>query len=230
MKFAQFKHYLEEITSFVNASQFEQSSGIYFKEAFVIGKNPNGKVYCTEVNINSDGQIVIQLLFNIAPALNDSYDYEQNFTYAILGIDGPEFGAGNDGIQFPDEYTDVFELVISYLHNNGIKWVLEQKQLRVRSRFFHRRALQTSKYITANKPVPTELRLTWAEQLEWKRIGLVIDKLMYNRVCLNDHNEYNKMMELGEEKYTALQKHNNRKIRRMMRGMMASIHKMKKSK
>ena len=205
-------------------SMFEETQSIYMKEPVKVGTDSKGKdVLCTYVSKSSEGGFYLNIIFDEVSSKLYGNNYE--FTFASFETPNGKFKGftREDKAEGLTLDKNALILIAESLNTWGNEWILEQRLLRVRSRYFNRVMIQKS-YDYKKKPT---IVFSWAEELEMTLCRAKIEDLMWNRQKNHDMNTYNEMIRLGEVAYNAKQKHGDKRMRKMLKGLTAKLIKNK---
>lgn len=193
----------------INAN-FEQTYSIYLKNEVIIGHNQNGPVKCTYIDRSFNPFYDIDfILLNVILNERDCDLYGKDYDFEFISFKSENDYNPTYIHNYEDNLTEskngitllpnALELVLNELNESGDTWIQEQKNLRVRSRWFSRNAHY--KFTEQFKEHYKEL--SWEERKENSYLTYTIEYLQWRRPLehSSSYKELQKMNEMGETAY-----------------------------
>lgn len=220
---------INKIKEICKKGSVENSRITYLKNAIKVGENDNGDILCTYVDHNlNDFYDVDNISLNIIYDEKDCdlYGKDYDFTTVIYKEENefqPRFIEGmSDNCTSKGSIRmnpNSLQMILNELERSGDKWIQEQKEIRTRSLFYLRNAVQKGTPSLNEKCNPKDL--TWDEKLDRSYVRGTIEFLSWRRPVEKncDFKTRNEMIELGEVEYNKVVKKRNDFMKEIMAEM-----------
>lgn len=207
-------------------AKFESTHSISLKNAVVIGTNPNGNVIATYIDNSLNSfydvdDIVVNVILNERDC--DLYGKDYDSEFAIFRSEENHTPVYCKGMDYAPEskngielFPNALELILNELESSGDEWIAYQTNLRIRSRHYHRWAINAW---DGNKRKEDYPELSWEERLEWVAVKAEENWLHWRRPKKHDMEAKTliEMNELGEEAYNIKVEKQNAMMRELMK-------------
>lgn len=196
--------------------EFEQTAHLYMKEPIIIGKYKNYDLYINYVDINSyDNYLAFWVIWNKHPdeLYGTSWD-----SSVIWEEDGKLQYSDRIDEECVELFPDFIEIIVDELKSypDLNEWCKQLKEMGIKSRKYHRWAIQNSNKREEGKPTD---ELTWEEKLDWTRNRIEVDKLLNRYSEPYDQKTLDEMLKLGQKKFDEKQEKLNKEMKKIFKNM-----------
>jgi hypothetical protein len=177
---------------------FEQTNHFYVKDLIEIGTCGSHKLYLNYLDVNEyDNRLSYWVVYNEQP--DDLYGTSWD-SGVIWEEDGKlKFTEKHDFTLFPDFIDIIYNEIKTYTDLD--KWCEQLKEMGIKSRYYHRHAIQSSDHRMKPKGHKKPKELTWDEQLDWTKNRLEHDKLLNRHSKPTEEKDLEEMLKMGEVEY-----------------------------
>jgi len=171
------------------------------KEPIQIGTCKSGKLFINYLDVNDyDDHLAFWVVFDEQPDELTGTKWEFSVIWEEDGqLMFSERKESEEFKLFPNFVKIIADELRSYPDLD--KWCEYNKNLGIRSRWFHRWAVQDN---------PNKKKLTWEERLEWAKIRVEQDKLLNRHSKPYEQKTLDEMEKLGEEEYNRVSDERNK--------------------
>jgi hypothetical protein len=196
--------------------EFEQTAHLYMKTPVIIGKYKNYDLYINYVDINSyDNHLAFWIIWNERPDKLNGNRWDSSVIWEENGKLHYSDRIDEESVElFPNFIEIIADELKSY--PNLDEWCKTVKEMGIKSRKYHRWAMQQADNREKGKP---QTELTWEEKLDWVRNRIDVDKLLNRYSRPYDQEELDEMLKLGEEEYTKVNNKRNAEMMKILKSM-----------
>ena len=222
------KQVFDRLRELFDIAEFESTRAIYLKNPVKVGENQNGDLLCTYITNNEyeRNRFTVNVILNEKEC--DLYGKDYDFEHILFRDEHngqPRFinGHHDDSTVAEDETITVNPTaltdILNELEETGNEWIKEQRELRVKERFYHRNAIYYADTRTGGQFAKHYKEETWEMRMERLQIRAEIGRLMWRRPTEKNPalNTLKEMKELGEEEYSKLQEERAEAMREAMK-------------
>lgn len=195
--------------------KFEQTAHFYMKEPIIIGKYKNYDLYINYVDINcyGDDHLAFWIIWNERPDKLYGTSWESSVIWEERSKLQYSGTVDKESVQL---FPNFIEIIVDELksYSDLDEWCKKLKEMGIKSRMYHRWAIQNSD--SRMKGETPKKELTWEERLDWTRSRIEVDKLLNRYKRPYDQNTLDEMESLGEEKFNEKQEEMNKMMKEIM--------------
>ena len=193
---------------------FEGTAHLYMKEPIVIGKYKNYDLFINYVDVNEyDNHLAFWIIWNERPDKLDGSRWDSSVIWEENGKLEYSDRIDKESINLN---PDFIEMIVDELKSypDLDKWCQHLKEMGIKSRKYHRWAIQNSYRREEGKPPLKDL--TWEERLDWTKNGIEVDKLLNRYKRPYAQTTLDEMESLGQEKFDERQEEMNKMMKDIM--------------
>ncbi len=192
---------------------YEGTMHFFVKDLIEIGTCGNYKLYLNYLDRNQyDERLAYWVVYN--EKSDDLYGTSWN-SGVIWEENGELSYTENHDFEL---YPNFIEIIANEIkkYTDLDKWCEKIKNMGIKSRYYHRRAIQDSYKEQEGKPTK---KLTWEEQLDWTKNRIEVDKLLNRYEKPYDEKTLAEMEELGEKEYNKVNDKRNKEMKEILKDL-----------